>query len=239
MKQPDAVDGAVQLKYEIPNFRTDFTLYDTPVPVGPWRSVFNSQTAYANESFADELAVLAGKDTYEFRSNLLKNEPRLKKVLDKAAEISNWYEKLPAGTAKGIACHFCFGSYVSQVVQVTVDKSNKIKVDKVFAAVDCGQVLSPDMLKNQIEGGIVFALSAALQGAITLEGGSIKQKNFDTYEPLRYNETPEIEIYIDMNDEAPGGMGEPCVPCIAPALCNAIFAATGKRIRKLPVKLNM
>jgi isoquinoline 1-oxidoreductase beta subunit len=185
----------------------------------------------------DELAVAAGKDPYEFRSKLLQKDARLKNVLDKVAELSNWNEKLPYGTAKGIACHFCFGTYVAQVVQVTVDSANKIKVDKVFAAVDCGVVLNPDMLKNQIEGGIIFALSAALQGEITVEAGAIVQKNFDTYEPLRYNQTPEIQIYIDENDEAPGGMGEPAVPCIAPALCNAIYAATGKRIRKLPLKL--
>ena len=238
MKQPDAVDGALQLQYVIPNFRIDFSLYKSAVPVGAMRSVYNSQTAFANESFIDEAAVLAGKDPFEFRRKLLPEDSRLRKVLEKAAEISNWNEKLLSGKGRGIACHFCFGSYVSQVVQVSSDASGKIKVEKVFAAVDCGKYVNPDGLRNQIEGGIVFALSAAMQGAITVEGGSIKQKNFDTYEPLRYNQTPEIiEIAIIENDEAPGGMGEPCVPCIAPALCNAIFAATGNRIRKLPVYL--
>lgn len=237
MKQPDAVDGALQLKYSIPNFRIEYSLYETPVQIGFWRSVYNSQNAFANESFVDEVAFVTGKDPYEFRLKLLRNDARLKNVLEKVAALSSWGEKLPERTGKGIACHFCFGTYVAYVVQVTVDKSSKIKVDKVFAAIDCGQVLNPDMMKSQVEGGIIFALSAAMKEEITVENGSIKQKNFDTYEPLRYEQTPEIEIYVDMNDEAPGGIGEPVIPCTAPALCNAIFAATGKRIRKLPVNL--
>jgi len=237
MKQPDAVDGALQLKYSIPNFRIEYSLYETPVQIGFWRSVYNSQNAFANESFVDEVAFAAGKDPYKFRLKLLRNDARLKNVLEKVAALSGWGGKLPEGTGKGIACHFCFGTYVAYVVQVTVDKSSKIKVDKVYAAIDCGQVLNPDMMKNQVEGGIIFALSAAMKEEITIENGSIKQKNFDTYEPLRYEQTPEIEIYVDMNDEAPGGIGEPVIPCTAPALCNAIFAVTGKRIRKLPVNL--
>lgn len=235
---PDIVDGAANILYNIPNIDVNYTIANTPVPVLWFRAVYHTQNPIANECFLDEIAYASGNDPLMLRQSLLKPDSRLRGVLERAADESGWGGFLPEGRGRGIACHFCFGSYVAQVAEVSVSADGKLKVEKVTAAVDCGYAVNPDILKNQIEGGIIFALSAALRGEITVKDGKIQQTNFDKYEPVRYNEASEIDVHIIKSGEAPGGIGEPGIPPAAPALCNAIYSAAGIRIRKLPVSKN-
>ncbi|MBI5463467.1 MAG: xanthine dehydrogenase family protein molybdopterin-binding subunit [Ignavibacteriales bacterium] len=232
---PDAVDGAAQLPYAVPNILIDYVMANTPVPIAWWRSVYNSQNPFANECFIDEVAVAAAKDPYEFRLQLLPPASRLRAVLELAATKAGWGKALPSGKGRGIACHACFGSFIAQVAEVSIKKEGSVKVDRIICAVDCGQVVNPDTVKAQIEGGVIFGLTAALKGEITIKQGRVQQSNFDDYELLRFDETPTVEVHIRTSAEEPTGIGEPGVPPVAPAVCNAIFAATGKRIRRLPI----
>jgi len=206
------------------------------VPVQWWRSVGHSHTGFSVEAFLDEVAHAGGKDPYELRRKLLANQPRMLAVLDLAAQKANWGAKLPPGVGRGIAGHFSFDSYVAQVVEASVGKDGAVRVHRVVCAVDCGIVINPDTVKAQMEGGIVFGLTAALKTEITLKNGRVEQTNFHDYQMLRIFESPKIEVYIVPSSANPTGVGEPGVPPVAPALANAIFAVTGKRIRRLPIR---
>jgi len=231
----------------VPNFRIDFTHVPSAVPRGWWRAVDNTFNTFVVQSFIDELAVAAGKDPLALQRELIgpagapqpnpdRVDPaRLRRVFDLAAEKAKWGSALPPGRGRGIAGVFGWGSYVAYVADVSVN-SGAVRVERVVAAVDCGQVVNPDMVVAQVEGGIVFGLSAALKGEITVERGRVQQSNFNDYPMLRINEMPQVEVHIVPSTAAPGGMGEPPVPAIAPAVTNAIFAATGKRVRRLPIR---
>jgi isoquinoline 1-oxidoreductase beta subunit len=233
----EALDGAADLAYAIPNVRVDYCPVQTPVPVGWWRSVYASQTCFANETFLDEIARTAGRDPVDLRRELLADSPRHLAVLNRAAAEAGWGTPLPAGRGRGIAIHKFFSdSIVAEVAEVTVGQKG-LRVDRVVCAIDCGLALNPDIIKAQMEGGIVYALSAALKGAITLEGGRVKQSNFHDYPVLRHSEMPRVEVYILESADAPHGVGEPAVPPLAPAVANAVAMATGKPVRRLPLAL--
>ena len=230
-----SVEGAADLLYGLPNLQVDLHTPKIGVPVQWWRSVGHSHTGFSVEAFFDEVAYAGGKDPYELRRKLLANQPRMRAVLELAAEKANWGSKLPPGVGRGIATHFSFDSYVAQVVEAAVEKG-AVKVHRVVCAVDCGLVINPDTVRAQMEGGIIFGLTAALKTEITLKDGRVEQGNFHDYQMLRIFESPEIEVHIVPNGENPTGVGEPGVPPVAPALANAIFAATGKRVRRLPIR---
>lgn len=231
-----ATEGAANLPYDTQNLFVDWVRPDHGVPVGFWRSVGSSHTAFSTECFLDELAHAAGKDPYEFRMSLLAKHPRHAGALKLAAEKAGWGKPLPKGMGRGIAVHESFGSYVAEVAEVSVDKYGHVKVHRVVIACDCGQVVNPDTVVAQMEGGMVYGLTAALYGEINIENGGVKQRNFYDYKMLRMNEMPKCEVYIVPSTEKHGGVGEPGTPPIAPAVVNAIFAATGKRIRTLPIR---
>lgn len=243
------IGGAVQMPYKIPNVRLEFNPVSSAVPRAWWRSVENSFNGFAVESFIDELSGAAGKDPYEFRRGLLvkpanwkpKNDDdvdpaRLRGVLDLAAKKAGWGKPLAKGRGRGIAAFCSFGSYFAEVAEVTV-KGSDFKIDRIVSAVDCGQMVNPESVRSQTEGAIVYGLSAALKNEITIKNGAVEQTNFDAYDPLRINEAPPIEVHLTDSKEDPGGMGEPALPPIAPAVANAIFAARGQRLRKLPFQL--
>jgi isoquinoline 1-oxidoreductase beta subunit len=232
-----SVEGAADLLYGIPNLQVDLHTTRNSVPVLWWRSVGHSHNGFAVEAFFDEVAHAGGKDPVELRRALLVNQPRMRGVLDLVAEKANWGKPAPAGRGRGIATHFSFDSYAAQVAEVSVDKNGAVRVHRVVCAVDCGRVVNPDTVRAQMEGGIIFGLTAALKDEITLNRGRVQQRNFHDYPMLRMNEAPEIEVYIVPSTENPTGVGEPGVPPVAPAVANAIFAATGKRVRKLPIGL--
>jgi isoquinoline 1-oxidoreductase subunit beta len=231
-----SVEGAADLLYGIPNLQVDLHSPKIGVPVQWWRSVGHSHTGFSVEGFFDELAHAGGKDPYELRRNLLANQPRMSAVLQLVAEKAGWRKPLPAGRGRGIATHFSFDSYVAQVIEASVDKDGAVRVHRVVCAVDCGRTVNPDIVKAQMEGGIIFGLTAALKTEITLENGRVQQHNFHDYPMLRMFESPEIEVHIVPSEQNPTGVGEPSVPPVAPALANAIFAATGKRVRRLPIR---
>ncbi|MBQ0760201.1 MAG: xanthine dehydrogenase family protein molybdopterin-binding subunit [Zhongshania sp.] len=232
---PAATEGLVETGYEFPYMRTDYVMQETSIPIGYWRSVGHSQNAFFMESFIDELAVRTEQDPLQFRLNHLATDSRGRKVLEEVAARADWGNPLP-GQFQGLAVHESFKTMVAQVVSVSI-QDNKIKVHKVVCVVECGMAINPDIVVAQMEGGIVFALTAALKGEITVVDGAVQQSNFHNYEMLRMNETPEIEVHIMESAEAPTGVGEPGVPPLAPALANAVFAATGQRLRQLPLKL--
>jgi len=232
-----SVEGAADLLYGIPNLQVDLQTTRNSVPVLWWRSVGHSHNGFAVEAFFDEVAHAGGKDPVELRRSLLADQPRMRGVLDLVAEKANWGKPVPAGRGRGIATHFSFDSYVAQVAEVSVNKDGAVRVHRVVCAVDCGRVVNPDTVKAQMEGGIIFGLTAALKDEITLDRGRVQQRNFHDYPMLRINEAPEIEVYIVPSTEKPTGVGEPGVPPVAPAVANAIFAVTGKRVRKLPIGL--
>ena len=226
---------ATHIPYAIANL--DIRDFESPthVPFGPWRSVDHSQHSFFTEGFVDELAAAAGQDGYRFRRSLLDDEPRMKAVLDRAAEESDWDRPLPAGWGRGIALQRSFGTIVSQVLEIEVVDGN-VRVDRVVCAVDPGFAVNPDGLVAQMESGVVYGLTAALYGDISIENGAVKQGNFDDYEMVRMGEAPRIETHIINSGESWGGAGEPGTPTVAPALANAVYDATGTRIRQLPLK---
>jgi len=231
-----SVMGAASLPYAIPNLRVEYVRKEPGVPVGFLRSVGDSFNAFMTECFLDELAAAAGRDPYELRRDLLVNKPRHLRVLELAARHAGWGRPLPKGSGRGIALHGeSFDSYVAQVAEVTVAKDGQVRVHRVVCAIDCGIVVNPDTVRAQMEGGIVFGLTAALHGAITLDRGRVQQSNFHDYPMVRMPEAPAIEVHIAPSAEAPGGVGEAGVPAVTPAVVNAIFAATGKRLRRLPI----
>jgi len=229
-----SVEGAATMPYVIPNVQVELHSPKNEVPVQWWRSVGHSHTAFVVETMIDELAHLAKKDPVEYRLGILPADSRYRGVLKLAAEKAGWGEKkLAAGHAYGVAVHKSFDSYVAEIAEVALEKG-KIHVHRVIAAVDCGMVINPDGVRQQIEGGIVYGLSAALHGAITLDKGRVMQSNFHNYKPLRFSEMPEVEVHIVASGEAPTGIGEPGTPPIAPAVANALFKLTGKRLRRMP-----
>jgi isoquinoline 1-oxidoreductase beta subunit len=242
---PDLPDEAAFV-YALPNVSLEYVLAETAVPLGWMRSVYALQAAFASESFIDELAAAAGKDPLEYRLHMLGKDQnvqyfdttwrtaRMRGVLQLAADKAGWKSTLPAARFRGIACFGCFSSYMAEVVEISME-NDVPRVHRVVAAVDCGQVVNPSIMEQQIQGGIVYALSNALRAKITIEKGRVVQGNFDDYAPLRMDETPVVEVYAVQSTEAPTGIGEPSVPPLAPALCSAIYAATKKRIRMLPI----
>jgi isoquinoline 1-oxidoreductase subunit beta len=230
-----AVEGIRDCPYDFPNLRVEYARREPGVQVWFWRSVGHSQNLFFLESFIDEMAVAAGRDPYEFRRSLLGRQPRHLGVLDLAAQRAGWGGPLPPGVHRGIAVAQSFGSYVAQVAEVSVGKDGKVKVHRVVAAVDCGMTVNPAIIQRQIESAIVYGLSAALYGRITFKDGRVEQSNFYDYPVLRIDEMPKVQVHIVESSEPPGGMGEPGLPPLAPAVANAIFAATGKRLRKLPI----
>ena len=234
-----AVEGTVDLPYAIANLRVEYVLARTPVPIGAWRSVYPSQNVFALECFIDELAESAGKDPYQFRLALTAQSPRAQQVLRLAAEKAGWERPLPKGRYRGLACAppAFFRSFVAHVVEISVSPQHTVRVHRVVSAVDCGVAVNPDTIEAQIEGGIVYGLSAALKGEITIDKGRVRQSNFDDYPVLTMDEMPEIEVHIVPSSEPPTGTGEPGLPPIAPAVANAVYAATGRRVRRLPIRL--
>jgi isoquinoline 1-oxidoreductase beta subunit len=230
-----SVEGAANLPYAIPNLRVELHSPKLGVPVLWWRSVGHTHTGFATEVFIDELAAAAGQDPVAFRRGLLVDHPRHRAVLDLAADKAGWGTPLPRGRGRGIAVHESFDSFVAQVAEVTVQPVGRFTLDRVVCAVDCGIVVNPDVVKAQMEGGIGFGLTAALYSRITLKDGAVEQSNFHDYPLLRISEMPPVEVHIVPSEAEPTGVGEPGVPPIAPALVNALFAATGKRIRRLPI----
>jgi isoquinoline 1-oxidoreductase beta subunit len=225
-----------QTVYEIPNFYVEQYLSNLPIPVAPWRSVQNAPNAFVMECFMDELAHAAGKDPVEFRMHLLSNNMRARRVLRTAAEKAGWGKPIPKGKGRGIAQHSCFGSYVAQVADVSVnEKDGTIKVDRIVAAIDCGPAVNPNAVAAQIEGSVVEGLSTALKEEIEFANGGVKSANFDDYKIIRMSEIPPIEVYIVKSNEKIGGVGEPGLPPTAPAVANALFSATGARVRRLPL----
>ena len=229
------IDGAADMPYGIPNVSVDQVAADLPIPLGFWRSVGASQNAFVVECFMDELAAAAGRDPYEFRRELLQAKPRHLRTLELAATKAGWGTPLPAGHGRGIAIAEWEPTTCAEVAEVSVAPDGTVRVHRVVCAVDCGPVVNPDTLEAQMQGGVVFGLSAALYGEITIDNGRVKQGNFNDYPVLRIPEMPVVEVHIVPSTDALGGIGEPSVPPTAPAVCNAIFAATGKRIRSLPI----
>ncbi|MFO0589259.1 MAG: xanthine dehydrogenase family protein molybdopterin-binding subunit [Polyangiaceae bacterium] len=231
-----AVEGAVELPYGTPNVLVDYHLHDTGVPVGFWRSVGHSINAFVTEGFFDELCALGKQDPFEARKAALASNPRLKGALVLAAEKAGWGAALGKGRGRGIACHSSFGSHVAQVAEVTVLENGEFKVDRVVCAIDLGWVVNPDTVEAQVEGAIVYGLTAAIKSEITVESGKVVQANFHNFKLLKMAEMPKVEVHIVPSTEDPGGAGEPATPPIAAAVANALFAATGKRLRTLPIR---
>lgn len=230
------VEGASDTPYAIPNLRTEVHNAKEATPVLWWRSVGHTHTAQAMEVFVDELAHVAGRDPVEYRLAMLKDAPRLAGVLRLAAEKAGWGNPMPKGQGRGVAAHESFRSFVAMVADVTMD-GPRPKVDRIVAAVDCGVPVNPDVIAAQVEGAVGFALSSVLRNRITFRDGVVQETNFDSYEPTRMSEMPKVEVHIVPSTVDPTGIGEPGVPCLAPAISNAVFAATGKRLRSLPLDL--
>jgi isoquinoline 1-oxidoreductase beta subunit len=232
----EGVAGMADNDYAIAAQHFEYTALELDVPTNFWRSVGASQNVYFMEAFLDEIAAAGGKDPVELRLRLLEGAPRLRNALQVAAERAGWNEAPAPGRYRGVACVSCFGSHNAQIAEVSVE-NGRVRVHKVTCAIDCGQVINPVTLKQQMQGGIVYGLTAALRGEITLENGRVQQSNFHNYDALRMDEMPEIDVVIiNSGEAAPGGIGETATPAIAPALVNAVFAATGQRVRRLPVE---
>lgn len=233
---PAAVEGIVDMEYEIPNLYVEYVKMDLPIPVGFWRSVGNSHNAFTKESFIDELAHAAKKDPLEFRLTHLKNRPSARRVLQVVAEKIAWGKPPKRGQGRGIALHFSFGSHVAQAAEVSVNKKDgTIKVHKVVCAVNCGPFVNPNIIIAQVRGAIIMGLSAALKERVDFTNGGVETSNFDNYNELRMDEVPEIEVHIVRSKDKMGGIGEPGLPPIAPAVANAVFKAAGIRLRNLPM----
>ena len=234
---PSSVEGAADLPYRVPNLRVELHTVDLGVPVQWWRSVGHTHTAYTTETFIDQLAQAAGRDPVEFRLALLADHPRHAGVLRLAAEKAGWGGELPPGRARGVAVHESFSSYVAEVAEVSLTGDGGFRVERVVCAVDCGIAINPDVVRAQMEGGIGYALSPVLASEITLEEGRVVQSNFHDYQVLRMEQMPEVEVHIVPSAAPPTGVGEPGTPPLAPAVANALAAATGRRFHKLPIRL--
>jgi isoquinoline 1-oxidoreductase beta subunit len=233
---PDTTEGAIDLVYALPNMHVEYVRVEPPgIPTAFWRSVGPSHNVFVTESFIDELAAAAKQDPVAYRVALLDKAPRAKAVLELAAEMAGWGQPLPERAGRGVSLQFVFATYMAQVAEVEVSKDGAVRVRRVVCAVDCGSVVNPDTVRAQIQSGIIFGITAALYGQITLKDGRVEQSNFDTYQILRMDEAPAIEVHIVQSTEPPGGMGETGTSAIVPAVANAIFAATGNRLRKMPV----
>ncbi|NIX77337.1 xanthine dehydrogenase family protein molybdopterin-binding subunit [Microvirga terricola] len=232
----DTTEGAIDLLYALPNVHVEYVRVEPPgIPTAFWRSVGPSHNVFVTESFMDELAAAAKQDPVAYRLALLDQAPRAKAVLVLAAEKAGWGQRLPDRVGRGVSLQYVFASYLAQVAEVEVSKDGAVRVRRVVCAVDCGTAVNPDTIRAQIQSGVIFGITAALYGEITLKNGRVEQANFDTYQMLRMNEAPAIEVYIVQNSELPGGIGETGTSAIMPAVANAVFAATGKRLRKLPI----
>jgi isoquinoline 1-oxidoreductase beta subunit len=237
---PDTTEGAIDLAYTLPNMRVQYVRVEPPgIPTAFWRSVGPSHNVFVTESFMDELAAAAKQDPVAFRSALMNESPRAKAVLELAAQKAGWGQPLPERTGRGVSFQFVFGTYMAQIAEVEVATSGAVRVRRVVCAVDCGTAINPDTVQAQIQSAIIFGTTAALYGEITLKNGRVEQSNFDSYQMLRIDEAPSIEVHIVPSSEPPGGMGETGTSAIVPAIANAIFAATGKRLRKMPVDVAM
>ena len=233
---PDTTEGAIDLVYALPNMHVEYVRVEPPgIPTAFWRSVGPSHNVFVTESFMDELAAAAKQDAVTYRLALLEKTPRAKTVLALAAEKAGWGQPLPERVGRGVSLQFAFASYMAQVAEVEVSKDGTVRVRRVVCAVDCGTVVNPDTVQAQIQSAVMFGITAALHGEITLKDGRVEQTNFDSYQILRMNEAPAVEVHIVQSPESPGGMGEAGTSAIVPAVTNAIFAATGKRVRKLPI----
>ncbi len=232
-----STEGAKNIPYDIVNQRVTYAMSNTAVPVGFWRSVGSSQNAFITECFFDELAKLAGRDPLEARLELMVDHPRHAAVAKLAAEKAAWGSPLPEGHARGIAVAESFGSYTAQVAEVSIEKG-AVRVHRITCAVDCGMAVNPNSIRAQMEGAIVYGLTATLKGAITIADGQVQQRNFDDYPLLRLDECPDIDVHIIDSQQAPGGVGEPGVPPTAPAVANAVFALTGQPVRSLPIRIS-
>ncbi|TPI76335.1 xanthine dehydrogenase family protein molybdopterin-binding subunit [Mesorhizobium sp. B2-8-9] len=233
---PDTTEGAIGLVYDLPNLHVEYVRVEPPgIPTAFWRSVGPSHNVFVTESFMDELAAAAKQDPVAYRLALLDKTPRAKAVLELAAKKAGWGEKLPPRVGRGVSIQNTFASYMAHVAEVEVAEDGKVRVRRVVCAVDCGIVVNPNTVEAQIQGAVMFGITAALHGEITVTDGRVEQTNFDTYKMLRIDEAPSVEVHLVPSSEAPGGMGEAGTSCIVPAVTNAIFAATGKRMRKLPV----
>jgi CO/xanthine dehydrogenase Mo-binding subunit len=228
----------VQVPYAITNFTDERVVVESPLPVGAWRSVAAGQSAFAVESFIDELAHAAGRDPLEYRLQLLSHDPRSANVLRHAADRAGWHVKLPAGRFQGVAFYQCFGSWVAQVAELSVDQDT-VTIHRIVCVVDCGLAVNPDTVCAQMEGAIAMGLSAAFKEQVLFRDGRVTQANLEDYPILSFAELPEIDVHIVPSHEPPGGVGEPGLPPLAPAVANAIFAATGKRFRALPFPLRI
>lgn len=232
-----SVEGAADMAYAIPNVAVELHSPKFPIPVLWLRSVGHSHTAFVKESFLDELAHMGRQDPYELRRKLLAKSPRLLALVETVAKMSGWGSPLPKGHGRGIAAHESFGSFSAQAAEVSVE-GGKVHVHKFYCAVDCGAYVNPGIIEAQAHSGVIFGMSAALYNELTFQDGRVRQRNFHDYPMVRINECPRIEVHVAKNNEKSGGIGEPGVPCVAPAIGNAIFAATGKRVRKLPIRMS-
>jgi isoquinoline 1-oxidoreductase beta subunit len=233
---PDTTEGAIDLVYAIPNMHVEYVRVEPAgIPTAFWRSVGPSHNVFVTESFIDELAVAAKQDPVAYRRALVEKSPRAKAVLELAAEKAGWGQTLPRRAGRGVSLQFAFGTYMALVAEAEVAADGTVHVRRVVCALDCGTVINPDTVEAQVQGAIMFGITAALHGEITLKQGRVEQANFDTYQILRINEAPLVEVHIVRSEQPPGGMGEPGTSAIVPALANAIFAATGKRPRKMPI----
>jgi isoquinoline 1-oxidoreductase subunit beta len=232
----DTTEGAIDLVYDLPNFHVEYVRVEPPgIPTAFWRSVGPSHNVFVTESFIDELAAAAKQDPVAYRLALLDKTPRAKAVLTLAAEKAGWGQTLPPRAGRGIAIQHAFASTMAMVAEVEVAKDGTVRVRRVVCAVDCGIAVNPDTIAAQVQSAAMFGITAALYGEITLKDGRVQQSNFDSYQMLRINEAPSVDVHIVQNQEAPGGMGEAGTSLIVPAVANAIFAATGQRLRKMPV----
>src|SRR5262249_39755842 len=233
----DTTEGAIDLAYGLPSMHVEDVRVEPPgIPTAFWRSVGPSHNVFVVESFIDELAAAAKQDPAAYRLALLDKTPRAKAVPALAAEKAGWGQPLPERVGRGVSLQFVFATYMAQVAEVEVSKDGAVHVRRVVCAVDCGTAVNPDTVQAQIQSAIIFGITAALHGQITLKNGRVEQSNFDNYQMLRMYEAPVIEVYIVQNSEPPGGMGECGTSAIVPAVVNAIFAATGKRVRRLPIE---